>query len=156
MISKDKSVTELFNSYSNDVLNYSMSILKDHDEAKDAVQEVFIRYIKNEENFRGDCSYKTWLLTITRNYCLKKLNGRSSKTETLDDNFIEANESSIETKISLNDALDKLTAEEYELIYLRDYECHTYHEMALILGVTVDNIKVKLFRVRKHLRKYLE
>lgn len=156
MINKDKSVTELFNSYSNDILYYSMSILKDYDEAKDAVQEVFIRYIKNEENFRGDCSYKTWLLTITHNYCLKKLNGRTNNTETIDDDFIEPYGPSIETKISLNDALAKLSTEEYELIYLRDYECHTYQEMAVILGITIDNVKVKLFRVRKHLKKYLE
>ncbi len=156
MINKDKTVTELFNSYSNDVLNYSMSILKDYDEAKDAVQEVFVRYIKNENSFRGDCSYKTWLLTITRNYCLKKLNGRAGKAETIDDDLVESSGTSIETRISLNDALARLSKEEYELIYLRDYECHTYQEMALILGITVDNVKVKLFRVRKHLRKYLE
>lgn len=156
MINKDKTVTELFNLYSNDVLNYSMSILKDYDEAKDAVQEVFVRYIKNEDSFRGDCSYKTWLLTITRNYCFKKLNGRVNHTETIDENFFETHEPSIETKITLNDAMAKLSTEEYELIYLRDYECHTYQEMAVILGITVDNVKVKLFRVRKHLKKYLE
>lgn len=156
MINKEKTVTELFNSYSDDILNYSMSILKDYDEAKDAVQEVFVRYIRNEESFRGDCSYKTWLLTITRNYCLKKLNGRAGKTETIDENIFETTVPSIETRISLNDALARLSTEEYELIYLRDYECHTYQEMALILGITVDNVKVKLFRVRKHLRKYLE
>ena len=156
MISKEKTVTELFNSYSNDVLNYSMSILKNYDEAKDAVQEVFIRYIKNEDSFRGDCSYKTWLLTITRNYCLKKLNGKASQTVTIDESFVGTPELSIETKITLNEALAKLSTEEYELIYLRDYECHTYQEMALVLGISIDNVKVKLFRVRKHLRKYLE
>jgi RNA polymerase sigma-70 factor (ECF subfamily) len=133
-----------------------MSILKNYDEAKDAVQEVFVRYIKNEDSFRGECTYKTWLLTITRNYCLKKLNGRASRTETIDENIIVSSEPSIETKISLNDALAKLSKEEYELIYLRDFECHTYQEMALILGITIDNVKVKLFRVRKHLKKYLE
>lgn len=156
MINKDKTVTELFNSYSNDVLNYSMSILKDYDEAKDAVQEVFVRYIKNEESFRGDCSYKTWLLTLTRNYCLKKLNGRASQSELIDETILVSCELSIETRITLNDALAKLSTEEYELIYLRDYECHTYQEIAQILGITVDNVKVKLFRVRKQLRKYLE
>jgi len=156
MINKDKTVSELFNSYSNDVLNYSMSILKDYDEAKDAVQEVFVRYIKNEETFRGDCSYKTWLLTITRNYCLKRLNGRANHAESIDESYSETDEPGIETRISLNDALAGLSAEQYELIYLRDYECHTYQEMAEILGITVDSVKVKLFRVRKHLKKYLE
>ncbi|PKL82532.1 MAG: hypothetical protein CVV24_09670 [Ignavibacteriae bacterium HGW-Ignavibacteriae-3] len=156
MINKDKTVSELFKSYSNDVLNYSMSILKDYDEAQDAVQEVFVRYIKNEDTFRGDCTHKTWLLTITRNYCFKKLNGRAKLTETIDENFIETHGPNIETKISLNDALEKLTTEEFEIIYLREYACHSYQEMAEILGISIDNVKVKLFRVRGRLRKYLK
>lgn len=156
MINKDKTVTELFNTYSNDVLNYSMSILKNYDEAKDAVQEVFVRYINSQSTFKGECSYKTWLLTITRNYCLKKLNSRANKTERIDDSFLETVESNIETRISLNDAFANISAEEYEIIYLRDFECYSYKEIAGILGITVDNVKVRLFRVRQHLKKYLE
>lgn len=153
---EEKTVKELFSSYSNDILNYSMSLLKDYDDAKDALQEVFIKYINSKDSFRGECSYKTWLLTITRNYCFKKLNGKANKPIPLDENSLRTYEPKYEDKISLNDAMSRLSHEEYELIYLREYACHSYQEMAEILGISIDNVKVKLFRVRQQLRKYLK
>ena len=53
------SFTDLFEKYSRDVFRYSLSILRDEDEAKDAAQESFARYFENESSFRGDCSQKT-------------------------------------------------------------------------------------------------
>lgn len=153
---EEKTVKELFSSYSDDILNYSMSLLKDSDDAKDAVQEVFIRFINSQSSFRGDCSYKTWLLVITRNYCYKKLNGKANQPVPIDENFLHTYEPKLEDKITLNDALKKLNSEEFELVYLREYACHSYQEIAEILGITVDNVKVKLFRVREQLRKYLK
>ena len=54
------------------------------------------------------------------------------------------------------DAVKKLNKEEYELIYLREFACHSYLEISEILGISVDNVKVKLFRVRDQLRKYMK
>lgn len=156
MLKKDKTVAELFNSYSNDILNYSMSLLKDYDDAKDALQEVFVRYINSQNSFKGECSYKTWLLVITRNYCFKKLNGKASRPLPIGENLLITFEAELDDKISLNDALEKLSKEEFEIIYLREYACYSYKEMAEILGITIDNVKVKLFRVREQLRKYLK
>jgi RNA polymerase sigma-70 factor (ECF subfamily) len=153
---KANNVKELFEDYSDDILNYSLSLLKNYDDAKDAVQEVFIRFIKSQDSFRGECSYKTWLLTITRNYCFGKMNGKGRQPERIDDNFIKIYEPDIDGIISLKDALDKLNEEDTELIYLREYAGHSYREIAEILDISVDNVKVKLFRVREHLRKYLK
>lgn len=151
-----KTVTELFNSYSNDILNYSLSLLKNYDDAKDALQDVFVKFINNQNSFRGECSYKTWLLTITRNYCYDRLDGKAKQPERIDENFLKVYEPRLDDIISLNDALSKLSQEEFELIYLREYACHSYQEMAEILGISIDNVKVKLFRVRQLLRKYLK
>ncbi len=156
MNQKENNVKELFNRYSNDILNYSMSLLKDSDDAKDALQEVFVRFINSQNTFRGECSYKTYLLVITRNYCYKKLNGKTSNVVPIDDRIMERIDSNLDEKITVNDAMKKLTKEEYELIYLREYACHSYQEIADILGITIDNVKVKLFRVREQLRKYLK
>ncbi|MGE5412392.1 MAG: RNA polymerase sigma factor [Clostridiales bacterium] len=68
---------ELYKMYSDDILRYSFSILKDYEEAKDMVHEVFIRYFENENSFKGACSYKTWLLIITRNLFFSKLKSKS-------------------------------------------------------------------------------
>ena len=153
---QENNIKELFELYSGDILNYSMSLLKDSDDAKDAVQEVFVRFINTQNTFRGECSYKTWLLVITRNYCYKKLNGRASNLIRIDENLSEKFDAKLDEKITLNDAMKLLSKEEQELIYLREYACHSYKEMAEIMGISVDNVKVKLFRVREQLRKYLK
>ena len=59
--------TELYERYSLDIYRYTLSILKDRDDAKDAVQETFVKYVENESSFRGDSSQKTWLLIVARN-----------------------------------------------------------------------------------------
>lgn len=156
MNTQDGIVKDLFNRYSKDVLHYSMSLLKDHDDAKDALQEVFIRFIDSYKSFRGECSHKTYLLVITRNYCYNKLGGKAGKDLPLDEAMAAGSGYSIEDKITLNDAMKKLGKEEFELIYLREYACHSYQEISEILGISVDNVKIRLFRVRDKLRKYLK
>lgn len=152
----DKLVNNLFREYSENVFNYSFSLLKNHDDADDAVQEVFMRLLKSKDSFKGNCSHKTWIMIITRNYCFTKLNGKGRLPERIDDNLQKTDNLSIETRISLDEALGKLTAEEFELIFLREYEKYAYQEIAEIIGTSVDNIKVKLFRVRQQLKKYLQ
>ncbi|PWG74610.1 hypothetical protein DF186_17010, partial [Enterococcus hirae] len=61
----------------------------------------------------------------------------------------------IEEKIFIEDAIKKLSIDEYEVLYLREFAGHSYKEMAEIMETSIDNVKVKLFRVRQKLRKYL-
>ena len=156
MLEKETAVAEIFETYSGEIFKYSMSLLKNSQDAQDAVQEVFVKFIQNRHSFRGDCSVKTWLLIITRNYCYKQLSGRHKTNLSLDENLLRVYDPNIDIKISLSDALEKIGKEEFELIYLREYAGHSYQEIAQILDISIDNVKVKLFRVREQLRKYLK
>lgn len=156
MLGKETAVDEIFETYSGEIFKYSMSLLKNNQDAQDAVQEVFAKFIQNRHSFRGDCSIKTWLLIITRNYCLKQLKGKDKTNLAINENLLKAYDPNIDIKISLNDALEKIGKDEFELIYLREYAGHSYQEIAQILNISVDNVKVKLFRVREQLRKYLK
>ena len=49
------------------VFRTATAILGDEDLAQDAVQETFIRVVKSLERFRGESSFRTWLLAITAN-----------------------------------------------------------------------------------------
>jgi len=152
---KNDRTKELFDSYSDDIFNYALSLLKNYDDAKDAVQDVFVKFMSTQESFRGDCSYKTWLLVLTRNYCYQK-NSRIKQSLRLENNSKINYENDLDARITLNDAIARLNKEESEIIYLREFAGHSYKEMAAILDTSIDNIKVKLFRVRRQLRKYLK
>ncbi|WP_240636866.1 RNA polymerase sigma factor [Paenibacillus silvae] len=60
-------LASLMDDYGNDVWNYVYFLTRNMEQADDLSQEVFVRAYTGIANYRGDCSIKTWLLTITRN-----------------------------------------------------------------------------------------
>ena len=151
------SLEELYEKYSDDILRYSYSILKNLEEAEDMVHEVFIRHIESENSFKGDCSYKTWLLVITRNLCFNKLKSSGFANESFEDSCSnEVYESDFELNISIKEAMQKIPSEFSELLYLKEAEGYTYEEIAGLTRLTVENVAVKLYRAKKMLRKILK
>jgi RNA polymerase sigma factor (sigma-70 family) len=57
----------IMDDYGNDVWNYAYFLTKSAEQADDLSQEVFIKAYSGIAHYRGECSLKTWLLTITRN-----------------------------------------------------------------------------------------
>ncbi|QKS60268.1 RNA polymerase sigma factor [Paenibacillus barcinonensis] len=57
----------MMDDYGNDVWNYAYFLTKNAEQADDLSQEVFVRAYSGIAHYRGDCTLKTWLLTITRN-----------------------------------------------------------------------------------------
>ncbi len=150
------SITAVFKLYAEDIFRYSYSILRNLYEAQDAVQEVFLKYTENRNSFREDCSIKTWLFTLTRNYCYDRLRSRKHSAERMDDfQFEIINNPDYDNLISLKDAMIMLTEEQNEIIYLRDYEGNSYMEIAELTGQSIENVKIKLFRAKQRLRKIL-
>ncbi|MDR6721299.1 RNA polymerase sigma factor [Paenibacillus sp. 2003] len=60
-------LSSIMDDYGNDVWNYAYFLTKSAEQADELSQEVFIRAYSGIAQYRGDCSLKTWLLTITRN-----------------------------------------------------------------------------------------
>src|SRR5215475_12227092 len=52
------------------------ALLGDGEEARDMVQEVFLRAVRHADEFRGEASPTTWLYRITTNLCLNRLRDR--------------------------------------------------------------------------------
>jgi len=60
-------LSQIMDEYGNDVWNYAYFLTRSAEQADELSQEVFIRAYLGISQFRGQCSLKTWLLTITRN-----------------------------------------------------------------------------------------
>ncbi len=149
-------LSDLYEQYGKDVFRYAFSILKDEEEAKDAVQEAFVKYAKSENSFKGDCSQKTWLLIITRNYCFNRINKKDFNNKRIDEETKNYKyEIDLDSRISLKDALMMLSEEHNELLYLKEYEGYSYKEISEITEQSIENVKIKLFRARKKLREIL-
>lgn len=145
----------IFKLYSKDIYRYAYSILKDHEDSQDIVQDVFVKFMETSDSYRGDCSLKTWLIVIARNQCYNLIKSRKvrqgfeKELDTVDFS------NTIEDKITVEYALKQLNVEENELIFLREYLGLSYKDIAQLLNITIDNVKVRLFRIKQKLRKVL-
>ncbi|MEX0935704.1 MAG: sigma-70 family RNA polymerase sigma factor [Gemmatimonadota bacterium] len=63
------------------VYRFLLGFLKDEDQAADAAQETFLKALDRLHGFRGDASFRTWLLAIARNEALGSIRARSRRRE---------------------------------------------------------------------------
>ena len=80
---KREDINSLFRRYGPIVYRRALQILGHEADAKEAVQEVFIRAIRNSESFEGRSQISTWLYRITTNYCLNKIRDSKRRRELL-------------------------------------------------------------------------
>jgi RNA polymerase sigma-70 factor, ECF subfamily len=147
----------LYERYSNPIFIYCLRMMNDRDAAKDVLQDVFIRLHLRRENYEPGTNFGGWIHTIARNLCL---NARR-------DNRMHASfdEKSYETgadggsDVALRDRLASEIARLPELyreaLILREYEDHSYDEIAGIIGAPMSTVKFRIFKAREMLRERL-
>lgn len=154
-----------------DVYKLARRMLADPDEAADATQEVFVRVMRSVVGFRGEAAFGTWLHRVTVNVCLTALSKRSKARETgmvagrtafatPDDTFeLAGDDASPDDRAATADllrrseeALATLAEDARTVVVLRDIEGLTTKEVADLLGVTENVVKVRLHRAHARLR----
>lgn len=151
-------------------------ILHDRGLAEDAVQEAFMAAFSGLESFEGRSSVKTWLHRITVNAALMKLRRINRLAEQPIDGLLpEFDERGCRIEapwthsVSMEELLDSeavrsRVAESIEslpdtyriVLQLRDIEGYDTKEVATLLGIEPNNVKVRLHRARAALKKLLE
>lgn len=130
----------------------------DQEEAKDLVQEVFVKVWKHLPDFRGEAVLRTWVYRIAVNTCLMHL--RKKKVPTIPlilDRATDRAEPTVEDErlAALRAAIRQLPARDRILIllYLDD---HSYEQIANVMGLSVSNVGARLTRIRKKLSNQLK
>ena len=75
----DEEVSRLYDRYAHVLFHRCRSILRNDEEARDAVQETFARGIRNADTFRAQASPLTWMYRIATNYCLNQGRNRRGR-----------------------------------------------------------------------------
>ena len=158
------------------MLAVARRMLRSEEDARDCLQEAFMRAHSAIEQFEGRASLGTWLHRIVVNAALMKLRSRRSKPEqSIEDlmpNFdadgcrIEPMwqiDESVETMIGRREVRDlvlasigKLPDSYRTVLLLRDIEEHTTEDVASELGISAGAVKIRLHRARAALKKLLE
>ncbi len=141
--------------------NLARWLLRNDQDAEDAVQEAYMRAYKAFARFRGGDG-KAWFMTIVRNVCytmIQKL--RSHETpEPFDEEIHQpTGESEMQEAFrqkanaeNLHGALEKLPDEFREVIVLHDLEGFAYKEIASVVGIPIGTVMSRLARARARLR----
>ena len=127
------------------------------DDLNDLFQEVVLNLWKGFPKFRGDCSAATWVYRIAMNTCISFLRRSDTRPSTvpMTANMVLrlADEESSSGRLhDLYRLINRLGKLERALILLW-LEERSYQEMADILGISKNNVAVKLNRVKEKLKK---
>jgi RNA polymerase sigma-70 factor (ECF subfamily) len=143
----------LVEKYSDRVFSYFIRFLGDRDEALNLTSEVFFKAFKGIKNFNEDKEFFPWLIKIARNEGINFMRKNKVYEEIETDKFTEENY--FERDVMLEDALKKLNENDREILLLFYQQDLSYDEIANILNISLENVKVRIFRAKEKLRKLL-
>ena len=154
----------LVDKYKDRVYSLVMGIVRQHELAEEVAQDVFVSAYKALRKFRKASSFSTWLYRIAYNRAITETRKRNYRYHTFEDQLEKAaslNEME-EDKVMdegqkklLEQALDQLPSEDKLIIMLYYFEEHSVEEISKSAGISVSNVKVRLFRLRNKLRDIL-
>jgi len=143
---------ELIDKHENTLFRAALAILGDVQEAEDAVQDTFLRYLEKRPELRDGDHEKAWLLKVTANRCRSVLRTRKRHpaVELLD--VYPAPDTECR---ELMEAILTLPVNQRAAVHLHYYEGYTSEEIGAILGQRPGTVRSHLSRARDALRRCL-
>ena len=146
------------------VYGYLYYMSREEQVSMDLSQETFLKVYRSLDKFKGQCSEKTWCLTIARNTFLSY--ARKRRPELLEEadwermaDHADGPEESVlqkEQGVMVRQVLARLSEPERTVLLLRDYEGLSYREIEEIMGLSEVAVKGRIFRARQHFRSLYE
>ncbi len=142
------------------LLRFATLFLKDEDEAKDVVQDVFLKLWQKRDELEKVDNIEAFAMRMTRNRCLDVI--RASKTITISaetDRKMKEESVDVHKQVEFTESakqikklINQLPDLQRTVMYLRDIEQLTYDEIAETTELQLNAIRVNLSRARKKVR----
>jgi len=147
---------QLYDLFANRVFRYAFTILHDKHLAEEIAQETMIAVWKGASRFAGRSKPSTWIFGIARNQSLTLLRKEKRAETTGSPELVQADPSKhlIQHEHVMN-ALNELSADHREVVFLTYYEGLSYGEIAEILGIPSGTVKSRMFHAKRKLAEVL-
>lgn len=166
----------IYDTYQPKILRYLTRLIGESD-AEDLTQETFIKVHQASGDFRGESQLSTWIYRIATNTALDKIRSPSFQrtgqivvSDALEESGtvngvipLEGQKPLIEKELIRDEMnhcirgyIEKLPEDYRIALVLSEYEGLKNSEIAAILGVSLDTIKIRLHRAKEKLKKELE
>jgi RNA polymerase sigma-70 factor (ECF subfamily) len=161
---------EIYKEFHPKILHY-VARLTGHYDCEDVTQEVFEKVSRHLDDFKGKSKLSTWVYRIATNTALDRLKSPSLKqnteelTEQMDNKDVwdYLKKHSIDQQLirkemgeCVREHLNKLSPDYKAVIVLSELEGFKNKEIANILQISLENVKIRLHRARSSLKKILD
>ncbi|MBK7289737.1 MAG: sigma-70 family RNA polymerase sigma factor [Chitinophagaceae bacterium] len=147
------------------LLGVSMKYLKNEEQAKDSVQQIFLKVIQELHKYKVEY-FKSWLYMVAKNHCLMKLRERNGKsTVEVNDNITNKADEEADRQVLLqNDhtldllelSLKELNPEQQQCVTLFYLEKKSYQEVSDETGFTMLQVKSYIQNGKRNLKILIE
>ena len=172
----DKEKNEIFNGefmpHINSMYNFGYRLTLDGDDAKDLVQDTYLKAYRFIESFQRGTNAKAWLFRILKNSFINDYRKKSKEPNKVDYQEVESyyNSEDVDRQITpdlrvealkdmigdeISNALNSLDVDFRTVIILCDLEGFKYEEMAKILDIPIGTVRSRLHRARQLLKEKL-
>ena len=151
--------------YYHRVRKFILASVRDESVADDLIQETFTRIQENLDSVRDPAKISSWIFSIAHHLCQDhfRVLKKSSSQEEIHDGLVTLQETPVQKELEqgemsrcVQDKLSLLPETQRSVIIFADIMDFSHQEIADILGLTVENVKVRLHRARKKLKEILE
>jgi len=161
--------TQLMSLFQRDVYGKAFSILRNHQDSDDVVQETFLRVYRALPGFRGESSFRTWLITIATRQALNFLDRNRINHESIEDTAISTTHPALcteenqmttyldqESRRLMREAFPKLPKRQKEALTLRLKRDLKYDQIAVEMDTSVGSVKSHIFYAIKNLARHVK
>jgi RNA polymerase sigma factor (sigma-70 family) len=148
----------------NKLYRFALRLVGSEEEAKDVVQEVFIRVWNGREQMGEIVNMEAWCMRITKNLSLDRIRSNNRRqTQPIEEGYNIRHEALTphettelqESMQRINLLMAALPEKQRHVMHLRDVEGYSYNEICDILELDMNQVKVNLFRARNAVREKL-
>ena len=173
----EKEKQEIFNNefmpHIHSMYNFGYRLTLDRDDAKDLVQDTYLKAYRFIESFQKGTNAKAWLFRILKNSFINDYRKKSKEPSKVDYQEVETyyNSEEVDRQITpdlrveslkdmigdeISNALNSLDVDFRTVIILCDLEGFKYEEMAKILDIPIGTVRSRLHRARNLLKEKLK
>lgn len=149
-------VETLIEKYRNNIYAVAFNICKNPHDAEDVVQDTFIEYLSCKKEFQSEQHIRSWLIRVAINKAKNKNKSFFKRNSVPLEDYIQTLTFETEESSEIFEAVMKLPEKYRIVIHLFYYEDYSVNEIAQILKVTQNNVKVRLSRARLLLKSTLK
>ncbi len=156
---------KLLRDYQKPLYNLIRTIVLNHDDTDDVLQNTFVKIFQNLKNFKGDSKLFSWMYRIATNEAITFINNKAKRngttSEAMQTKIVENLQSDVyfdgnEIQLKLQKAIVLLPEKQQLVFKMKYFEELKYENMSEILGTSVGALKASYHHAVKKIEEYLK